>query len=431
MIRFHALALACLLACPALLRAGVPVTYYDTANTASATQMRASLNAIVSNGAVELGYSNTTQAIYAADEDPANPNNVLLMYGRGTRAKSASGGSNDGNALTGGWNREHMFPQSKFSSAEPMQSDIHALAPCDADVNSARLAYPYDTVASPTYTDAFGNRHNGSRWEPADVDKGRAARAILYMDVRYEGRNGEADLVVINSYPGPTGSNEMAYLNTLLTWHRLYPPGAFERVRNQKAYNRQGNANPFVDHPEWAARVWGGSAWVMGNGDTLTVAGVNRAPTTPRNAGALRVPLLTLNLGLAAREFHIASIAVDKLGTIADDGVTELQLWWDVDNNGTVSSVDTLLDTRTFSGGMATFALSHPFYVAAGTTNLLVTASASFLVTGTRTLGVRVRANGIEPHISGGADTAPVFGGVSSGLVTITGVSSVEDWRAF
>src|SRR5690606_7673773 len=143
----------------------------------------------------------------------------------------------------------HAFPQSFFNHDEPPKSDIHALFPSDSDINTERSNHAYGVVTNPSYTDIYGNKDvNGmfATFEPADVDKGRAARAILYMDIRYEGENGDYNLSVTNTYPTGTGGLSMAYLNTLLEWHRLYPPTAFERGRNQKAYNYQGNANPFV-----------------------------------------------------------------------------------------------------------------------------------------------------------------------------------------
>jgi endonuclease I len=408
-----------IVACAASLQAATPVTYYDTANTASGATLRASLNDIVTAGAVQIGYSNTNGALYVTDEDPGNSNNVLMVYGRDSRPKSSSSGSADGSAVTGGWNREHCFPQSYFNSNEPMESDIHSLMPSDADINSRRSNDGFDTVASPVYTDVFGNKSDNTRFEPANIDKGRVARAIMYMDIRYEGEGSNPNLSINNS--GPT-TNQMAWLNTLLAWHRQYPPSAFERLRNYKVHNRQHNANPFVDRPEWASVIFGGTAWTMADNDTITVSGTNRTPLTSQSAGAQNIPLLSLNLNLAANQFHIGTLAVSKLGTVLDSEVSAVKLWLDVDNNGAATSADTLLDTRTLASGAANFDLTaHPFYVAPGTMNLLVTASLAGSVAGSRTLGVRAGSNGIFHHASGGNDIDPVFADLDSGLVIVQG----------
>ncbi len=401
-------------------QAGAPVSYYNTANTASGATLRSSLNDIISAGFSRVGYSSSEAALDVIDEDPANSSNVLLMYGRQSRSKNA-GTSQNGDAASGGWNKEHSWPQSSFNENEPMRSDVNALFPADSDANNYRSNYPYQVVANPSYTDVFGNKDNNINFEPANIDKGRVARAILYMDVRYAGEGSERDLVVINSAPGGTGAGQMAYLNTLLTWHLAYPPDAWERVRNQKVYNRQRNANPFVDHPEWVSPIFGGTAWAMMDNDTLTVTGQNRAPVANQSAGAQDIPLMTLNLGLVANQFHINTLALAKTGTIADSEVAAVKLWWDVDNDGYATTADVLLDNRTFSGGNATFTLSHPFYVAPGNTKLLVTGSLSTSIAGSRTFGVRAVANGITHDASGGADVAPTFANIDSGQVTIVG----------
>ena len=407
-------------------QAGAPVSYYNSANTASGATLRSSLNDIISAGFSRVGYSNSEAALNVIDEDPANSSNVLLMYSRQSRSKNA-GSSQNGDAATGGWNKEHTWPQSSFNENEPMRSDIHALMPCDSDTNNYRSNYPYQVVTNPSYTDVFGNKDNNINFEPANIDKGRAARAILYMDVRYEGESGEKNLVVINSAPGGTGAGQMAYLNTLLAWHIAYPPDAWERVRNQKGYNRQRNANPFVDHPEWVATIFGGTAWTMANGDTLTVTGQNRAPVANQSAGAQDIPLLTLNLNLAANQFHVNTISMSKLGTIADNEVAAVKLWWDVDNDGMATTADVLLDTRTFAAGTATFTLSHPFFVAKGDTKLLVTGSLSTSIAGSRTFGVRANGSGITHHASGGADITPAFSNIDSGQVNIVGAYANGD----
>lgn len=409
----------------ALVQGAQPVDYYDSADTATASALRASLNDIVTAGSVRVGYGNTNAALSLTDEDPDNPSNVILIYSGDSRPKSGSSGEADLDPATGGWNREHAFPQSAFNGVEPMRSDLHALFPCDTDLNTRRSDHPYGIVDDPAhYSDFFGNRDSGGAqaiFMPRPEDRGRVARAILYMDIRYEGEGSEPDLTVVDTYPAGAGSGQMAYLSTLLDWHRQYPPTAFERARNARVYNRQKNANPFVDHPEWVPLIYGGAPWTVADGDTLTVTGVSRAAATI-TAGTYDVPMLTLELGLAANEFHIGQVSVTQTGTASDSGIDAVRLWWDVDGNGLATSADQLLDTRTFSGGAASFDLSaHPFYVAPGTTRLLVTVSVSPGAMTGDTVAVRVEPGSILPHAVGGADTAPVYAAIESAAMTVTG----------
>lgn len=37
--------------------------------------------------------------------------------------------------------------------------------------------------------------------------------------------------------------------------HQQNPPSLYERHRNQAIFERQGNRNPFIDHPEWVGKV--------------------------------------------------------------------------------------------------------------------------------------------------------------------------------
>ena len=85
--------------------------------------------------------------------------------------------------------------------------------------------------------------------------KGDVARMLMYMDVRYEGENGERDLELadkVNTYPNPTHGKK----SVLLQWHKLDPVDAFEMNRNNVIQSIQGNRNPFIDHPEWADLIW-------------------------------------------------------------------------------------------------------------------------------------------------------------------------------
>ncbi|RCL71185.1 MAG: hypothetical protein DBW73_05680 [Flavobacteriales bacterium] len=50
---------------------------------------------------------------------------------------------------------------------------------------------------------------------------------------------------------------------TLLEWHVQKPVDDFERNRNNAIYQFQNNLNPFIDHPELAAYIWGDKQTAM------------------------------------------------------------------------------------------------------------------------------------------------------------------------
>jgi endonuclease G len=78
-------------------------------------------------------------------------------------------------------------------------------------------------------------------FEPAH-GKGPAARPVCYFLLRYPG--------VISRVELPPDR-----LDVLLDWHEQHPVTEWERHRNAAIYARQGNRNPFIDHPECVAEV--------------------------------------------------------------------------------------------------------------------------------------------------------------------------------
>ena len=85
---------------------------------------------------------------------------------------------------------------------------------------------------------------------------------IFYMAVRYEGDDDEPDLEMVDYIPSsPSYEPYHAKLSTLLEWHIQDSVDAWEQSRNEKIYeNWQHNRNPFIDHPEFAELIWGGSS---------------------------------------------------------------------------------------------------------------------------------------------------------------------------
>jgi hypothetical protein len=107
-------------------------------------------------------------------------------------------------------------------------------------------------------------------WEVWNGRRGDVARALLYMDVRYAGGShgitavAEPDLILTDDLQlidgSNTGQNEavgyMGLLSVLLDWHRQDPVDAVEMQHHETVASFQGNRNPFIDHPEWAACVF-------------------------------------------------------------------------------------------------------------------------------------------------------------------------------
>ena len=248
-----------------------PDGYYDSLNGLSGTDLRQAMQDIVANPAIvrTQTYSDIIDILKEADVNPANSNQVWLVYTEQGRAKLDYQTTSDN---TGKWNREHTFPRSRggfndrdgdefadgvdvfwtttADSLRHANSDAHALRAADGPENSIRNNQYY---GDGEYTGPIGNL--GSF-------KGDVARSVLFLDVRYNG------LDVVNGYPEIVG--QFGDLETLLDWHRNDPPDDFEMNRNNTVYTWQFNRNPFIDHPDLVEYLWGfnvGDEW----DDSLTV----------------------------------------------------------------------------------------------------------------------------------------------------------------
>lgn len=257
--------------------------YYGSVDASSAGALRASLHALIDDHQ-RFPYSSsatdTWDVLEFADEDPRNPNRILDVYRNASYQKYGAGNTE--------YNREHTWPKSygftDDNAGNYPYTDTHMLFLSDSGYNSSRGNKPYaDCLAGCTEktTVANGGEGGGSGvfpgnsnwydstyWQTWGDRKGDVARALLYMDVRYEGGThgvtgaAEPNLILTDD-PGliQSSSNNlsvayMGRLADLLRWHAEDPVDDKERLRNEAVYSYQGNRNPFIDHPEWAACVF-------------------------------------------------------------------------------------------------------------------------------------------------------------------------------
>lgn len=243
-----------------------PATYYASLPQAGAlpegNALRLALHDII-DGHITLSYNDLPELFEVIDRDPENASNVLLLY---------SGYSVSGTSFS--WNREHTWPRSYGADSGPPYSDAHHLFPADVEANSDRSNYGFDELSSGTpLRDAPESRYNSSlrMVEPRDADKGRIARALFYMEVRYDSTNPTGDFT-LSDYLS-TNDQRHGKLSTLLEWNRAFPPDERELRRNHLiatgtttriGFRRQGNRNPFVDYPGLADLIYapaGPLAW--------------------------------------------------------------------------------------------------------------------------------------------------------------------------
>ncbi len=240
-----------------------PVGYYAGLDGKADQDLRQAIQDIIADPSEVRAqtYADVIDILNEADQNPANSNQVWLVYSEEGRAKLDFQTTSDNR---GKWNREHTFPRSRagywsieedevadgmdifwVTSPDSLRhgnSDAHALRAADGQENGSR-----------------NNQHYGQYIGPAGTQgsfRGDVARSVLYMEIRYNG------LEVVNGFPDIVG--QLGDLETLLEWHRSDPPDDFEMNRNNVIYNWQRNRNPFIDQPDLVEYIWGdntGKAW--------------------------------------------------------------------------------------------------------------------------------------------------------------------------
>jgi len=137
-------------------------------------------------------------------------------------------------------NTEHTWCQSWGADTLPAKSDLNHLFPTIAEANAARSNYTFGKVelvnwekgGSKLGLDGWGN----TVFEPRDIHKGDAARAIFYFSIRYS-----------------MGVDDRME-ETLRAWNWQDPPDMKEKERADKIEIIQERRNPLVDCPrlvEW------------------------------------------------------------------------------------------------------------------------------------------------------------------------------------
>lgn len=247
-----------------LLANDIPPGYYDSAVGLYGDALRAALHQILT-GHTQLSYSGLWTAFYTTDDKPNGK--VWDIYSDvpgGTPPYEYTFGVDQGGtgASEGqGYNREHTWPTSWYGSTSvPMYTDLFVVYPVDAYVNTRRSNNPYGEVATPTWTSLNGSKlgpntypgYSGTVFEPIDEYKGDLARNYFYVTARYYTEDAGW-----SSSPMTNGADiEPWAVAMLLQWHEQDPVSAKEIERNSAVFALQGNRNPFIDHPEWAARLY-------------------------------------------------------------------------------------------------------------------------------------------------------------------------------
>ena len=239
-------------------------SYYDNLNTdLEGSAFRQELAELITDTHTKYtSYSGLANAFKVADADPDNNGNVIWFYTGTSVPFSGFGGS------VGDTNREHVWPKDggdAFPAESGPGSDAHHLRPTETQLNSTRGSKNFDEVAQTSAnvvkengSSGYGNSaygadalcySSGSFFYPAKGYRGATARILFYMQTRW----GDHNLEFVD---GAGSSKTIGKISTLLKWHLEEPPTEEEIRRNEAVFGLQGNRNPFIDHPEYAAQIY-------------------------------------------------------------------------------------------------------------------------------------------------------------------------------
>lgn len=267
--------------------AQIPANYYNNA-TGTGYVLKTQLYNII-NGHTDQGYGGLYTTYLTSDKDFYYENNgtLLDMYTEnptGTECEFTYGVNQDngsgGTAECQKYNREHIIPQSVFSSQTPMYSDAHFVVPSDKYVNGVRGNFPMGRVGTANFTSTNGSKrgsnlnsgysagYTSTVFEPIDEFKGDIARMFFYFATRYQNQVASWTYDMFNGTSNQVFTD--TFLNILLSWHNLDPVSTRELDRNNAIYARQNNRNPFIDHPEYVCEIYTAACDALSVNDVAT-----------------------------------------------------------------------------------------------------------------------------------------------------------------
>ncbi|MCT4622746.1 MAG: endonuclease, partial [Schleiferiaceae bacterium] len=120
-------------------------SYYSTTKNKSEQVLKNTLKSLLAQNYSDKGYNGARDKMYGSIDNVNG--DVECVYTGRTATFNTRSGANANN-----FNCEHTWPQSLFSSATPMKSDMHHLYPTDVTANSQRGNLPFGVVTgSPSW----------------------------------------------------------------------------------------------------------------------------------------------------------------------------------------------------------------------------------------------------------------------------------------
>ena len=304
-------------------------------------------------------YAGLANAYKTTDAVP-NKSGYITWFYTGTEVKFSGFGGKGGQT-----NREHVWPKdggSAFSATSECGSDAHHLRPTECNLNSTRGSKSFGEVEQSTQNVVNQNKSasygdgtadslcytSGSFFYPAAGYRGATARILMYVQTRW---GNKFNLQFVD---GAGHSKTIGDFKTLMKWHLEELPTQEEINRNQAVYEIQGNRNPFIDHPEYAAYIYSEAGSYYANNGTTMANEVNAllANNNPYG-GQTNVEPTKFTLDEYSCTLEVGQSRALTLGVVPANG--NKSVTWESKNNS-VATVDQNGKITAVSAGTATIA---------------------------------------------------------------------------
>ncbi len=309
--------------------------YYDSLDTSKTGKaFRAELADLITDTHTKLtSYSDLEWVFETADADPDREGYIIWFY-TGTSVKyNGFGGS------TGATNREHVWPKdggAAFPEKDGPGADAHHLRPTEQQLNSTRGSISFGEVPQTTGNIVKENGKtnygatadelcykSGGFFYPAKGYRGATARILMYMQVRW------GDQYSLKFVTGQGDCKTIGDIETLMKWHLEEPPTEAEKRRNEAVFAVQGNRNPFIDHPEYASKIFcnDGESYNSVLKQVVETYGDYGTGGTGTNPGTPTLTLSLSSLSLSVGETRKIT------ATAAPSGTSNEVIWYSEDSS--------------------------------------------------------------------------------------------------
>ena len=270
-----------------------------------------------------VGYAGFRQFAAKCDIDPDGSGKIIGFYDNKKVGPSWDSGST--------WNREHVWPNVR--DGDKVEDDAHMVRPAATSTNSSRGSKGFGT-----------DSYDPGEYVP--YYRGAAARIIFYAAIA------DTSLKVVDysfPYDGVGSGNHgydkgtMGSLSDMLRWNLQYSPKdtsftgdndlarRTELNRNeviQNASGGQGNRNPFIDHPEYACRIWGDTnattRQICGSQPVTSTVTLNKSSATIEVGKSTTLTATSSNGGNITWTTNNTNVTLSTSSTTSGSSVTVL-----------------------------------------------------------------------------------------------------------